>query len=411
MTDSFATGSELIKLAVAADANQQFDVALDNYTRAVNFFFIVLRHERNEQAKQQLQTRISSYIKRVEELKQKKKPAMIVAAAHVSMAPLPMAEYPHVKWSDVAGLEDAKQLLKEAVILPRLYPELFAGKFKPWTGILLYGVPGTGKTHLARALATEAKSVFYNVSSSDLLSKFVGDSEKTIRDLFVAAHAADHAIIFFDEIDALAGARRDGDDDSSRRIKTELLLQMSAITPGKVLVLGATNLPWTLDVAMRRRLEKRIYVPLPDREARMSIVQSFIPTLSHDELGEMANKTELFSGSDLSTLCKTANAQLLRMAQRALFFKREGDYVEPLESEDPPCAHCPMKLSSMEETTQTCEVCGTIRSNVFLLAGQFKLKLREVGMRDMEMALQSTPATIQVSELARYEEWTQLYGS
>lgn len=159
-----------------------------------------------------------------------------------------------MKWEDVAGLEFAKTSLKEAIILPSKFPDIFVGIRKPWKGILLYGPPGTGKTFLAKACATQANSTFFSISSSDLMSKYVGESEKLIKSLFQMAHEKSPSIIFIDEIDSLAGARSEGENESSRRVKTEFMVQMQGVgnDTGGVLVLGATNLPWALDSAIRR---------------------------------------------------------------------------------------------------------------------------------------------------------------
>merc|ERR1719440_1168968 len=152
---------------------------------------------------------------------------------------------PNVKWDDVAGLEGAKTSLKEAVILPARFPQLFTGKRRPWKGILLYGPPGTGKSYLAKAVATEAKSTFFSVSSSDLVSKWQGESEKLVKNLFEMARKRKPAILFIDEIDSLCGARGEGESESSRRIKTEFLVQMQGVghSHDGILVLGATNTP------------------------------------------------------------------------------------------------------------------------------------------------------------------------
>ena len=165
-----------------------------------------------------------------------------------------VSEKPNVKWEDVAGLEFAKTSLKEAIILPSKFPDIFVGIRKPWKGILLYGPPGTGKTFLAKACATQANSTFFSISSSDLMSKYVGESEKLIKSLFNMAHEKSPSIIFIDEIDSLAGARSEGENESSRRVKTEFMVQMQGVgnDTGGVLVLGATNLPWALDSAIRR---------------------------------------------------------------------------------------------------------------------------------------------------------------
>ncbi|KAJ8343907.1 hypothetical protein SKAU_G00312360 [Synaphobranchus kaupii] len=167
-------------------------------------------------------------------------------------------EKPNVRWSDVAGLEGAKEALKEAVILPIKFPHLFTGKRTPWRGILLFGPPGTGKSYLAKAVATEANnSTFFSVSSSDLMSKWLGESEKLVKSLFELARQHKPSIIFIDEVDSLCGSRNENESEAARRIKTEFLVQKQGVGNNNdgILVLGATNIPWVLDAAIRRRSE------------------------------------------------------------------------------------------------------------------------------------------------------------
>ena len=141
-----------------------------------------------------------------------------------------VTEKPNVKWDDVAGLQLAKEALKEAVVLPVKFPQFFTGKRKAWSGFLLYGPPGTGKSYLAKAVATEADSTFFSISSSDLVSKWMGESEKLVSQLFSLAREQAPSIIFIDEIDALCGARgENGESEASRRIKTEILVQMQGV--------------------------------------------------------------------------------------------------------------------------------------------------------------------------------------
>lgn len=229
-----------------------------------------------------------------------------------------VTEKPNVKWSDIAGLEGAKEALKEAVILPVRFPQLFEGKRKPWRGILLYGPPGTGKTYLAKACATEADSTFFSVSSSDLVSKWQGESERLVKQLFQMARDAKPSIVFIDEIDSLCGSRSEGEAESSRRIKTEFLVQMQGVGQDMdgVLVLGATNVPWELDSAIRRRFQKRIYIHLPDAPARAHLFKVTLGNTPHNLTDEdfkyLGDESDNMSGSDISVVVNEAMMEPVR---------------------------------------------------------------------------------------------------
>ncbi|KAI9123422.1 hypothetical protein K1719_004722 [Acacia pycnantha] len=254
---------------------------------------------------------------------------------------------PDVKWESIKGLENAKRLLKEAVVMPIKYPKYFTGLLSPWKGILLFGPPGTGKTMLAKAVATECKTTFFNISASSVVSKWRGDSEKLVRVLFDLARHHAPSTIFLDEIDAIISQRGEArsEHEASRRLKTELLIQMDGLTKTNelVFVLAATNLPWELDAAMLRRLEKRILVPLPEPEARSAMVEELLP--QHDG-GEqipydfLVEHTDGFSGSDIRLLCKEAAMQPLRrlMSQleqrQEMLPEEELPKVGPIRTED-----------------------------------------------------------------------------
>lgn len=254
---------------------------------------------------------------------------------------------PDVKWESIKGLENAKRLLKEAVVMPIKYPKYFTGLLSPWKGILLFGPPGTGKTMLAKAVATECKTTFFNISASSVVSKWRGDSEKLIKVLFELARHHAPSTIFLDEIDAIISQRGEArsEHEASRRLKTELLIQMDGLTRTKelVFVLAATNLPWELDAAMLRRLEKRILVPLPEPEARRTMFEELLPSQPDEDMlpyDLLVERTEGFSGSDIRLLCKEAAMQPLRRIMTLLEHREEIvpddelPKVGPIRSED-----------------------------------------------------------------------------
>ena len=250
-----------------------------------------------------------------------------------------------VHWSDVAGLDIAKSALKETVVYPFLRPDLFMGLREPARGMLLFGPPGTGKTMLARAVATESRSVFFAISASSLTSKYLGESEKLVRALFVLAKAMAPSIIFVDEIDSLLGSRGGGSEhEATRRIKTEFLIQWSDLQKAaagreekaggaggdatRVLVLAATNLPWAIDEAARRRFVRRQYIPLPEDWVREQQLRTLLASQKHNlstpELKQLVELTDGFSGSDVTALAKDAAMGPLRsLGERLLRMKPE----------------------------------------------------------------------------------------
>ncbi|KAM9632911.1 katanin p60 ATPase-containing subunit A-like 2 isoform 1-T1 [Trichechus inunguis] len=233
---------------------------------------------------------------------------------------------PNIKWNDIIGLDAAKQLVKEAVVYPIRYPQLFTGILSPWKGLLLYGPPGTGKTLLAKAVATECKTTFFNISASTIVSKWRGDSEKLVRVLFELARYHAPSTIFLDELESVMSQRGmapGGEHEGSLRMKTELLVQMDGLACSEdlVFVLAASNLPWELDRAMLRRLEKRILVDLPSQEARQAMIRHWLPPVSKSQALELhteleyevlSQETEGYSGSDIKLVCREAAMRPVR---------------------------------------------------------------------------------------------------
>ncbi|XP_036385516.1 katanin p60 ATPase-containing subunit A-like 2 [Megalops cyprinoides] len=250
---------------------------------------------------------------------------------------------PNVRWDDIIGLEAAKRLVKEAVVYPIKYPQLFTGILSPWKGLLLYGPPGTGKTLLAKAVATECQTTFFNISTSSIVSKWRGDSEKLVRVLFELARFHAPSTIFLDELESVMGQRgvgQGGEHEGSRRMKTELLVQMDGLAHSDdlVFVLAASNLPWELDHAMLRRLDKRILVGLPSNPARQAMIAHWLPPVSNSggvelrtelDYSLLGQETEGYSGSDVKLVCKEAAMRPVRKIFDALENHQEGDSKMP----------------------------------------------------------------------------------
>ncbi|KAJ2722527.1 Vacuolar protein sorting-associated protein 4 [Coemansia sp. Benny D115] len=358
---------EIINKAIAEDTAGNYEEAYKQYMNALEWFMTAMKYEKYEKRREHIRKKLAEYMNRAEQLKEHiqktqengKKPVAVDSGSTSNGAGRKktggkgdgdddngagldsetkklrqglegaiLSEKPNVHWEDVAGLEGAKESLKEAVILPIKFPQLFTGKRTPWRGILLYGPPGTGKSYLAKAVATEANSTFYAVSSSDLVSKWMGESERLVKNLFAMARENRPSIIFIDEVDSLCGSRGEGESEASRRIKTEFLVQMNGVGNDDtgVLVLGATNIPWALDAAIRRRFEKRIFIPLPDSAARARMFQLHIGntpcTLTQRDYRMLADRTDGYSGSDIAVIVRDALMQPIRKVQVATHFKR-----------------------------------------------------------------------------------------
>ena len=305
---------------------------------------------------------------------------------------------PNVSFDDIAELETAKRALTEAVVLPLLMPDFFVGLRRPWKGVLLYGPPGTGKTLLAKALATQGKTTFFNVSPTTFASKWKGESEKLVRILFEMARFYAPSTIFIDEVDSVGTKRTDGENEVSKRVLAEMLVQMDGISelnsgknnneingngteeikPKFVMVLGATNMPWDLDDALRRRFEKRIYIPLPNKVGREQMFHINFKgiNLSNDvNIDTLVEKTEGYSGHDISSVCREASLMNMRK-----------------------------KLMNDNGTMDILQVANDKESFLNDLEAP-------VSQNDILNAIKNISKSVSSNDVKKFEEWTKMFSS
>jgi vacuolar protein-sorting-associated protein 4 len=240
-------------------------------------------------------------------------------AGKASYDELIMQEKPNVKWPEVIGLEPAKKAIKEAIVYPVQRPDLFP---LGWPrGILLFGPPGCGKTLIASAVATEIDGTFISVDAASIMSKWLGEAEKNVAQLFATARKSANngkpAIVFIDELDSLMG-RHSTEVGGEVRVRNQFLKEMDGVVDkGKSLhayVIGATNRPWDLDWPFIRRFQKRIMVPLPDHHARLQMFKLYTSNLNLNpatSLHELARLSEGFSGSDIKDCCQSAYLRVI----------------------------------------------------------------------------------------------------
>jgi vacuolar protein-sorting-associated protein 4 len=426
-------GIEKIKIATEYDQEKKYPEAYRTYLLGIEYFTTALKYTKYERHKQLLRKKIDQYLNRAEEinkmLQNKTKKIVINEDASCSshennmdynnekdedrklrkkMDTTLLEEVPNVKWDDIAGLEEAKSLLKETVILPLKLPELFNNKVRePWRGILLYGPPGTGKSYLAKAVATEAKASFFSVTAADLTMKYLGDSEKQVRHLFELARERKPAVIFVDEIDSIC-SNRDGDSSGggggggTTRMKTEFMIQMNGVNDNmnNILVLAATNRPWILDPAIRRRFEKRIYIPLPNKSSRKYIFQHQLKHVSHtlkeNDIDELTERTEGYSGADIKIVIREASMEPVRMIQKATHFKKikfrgKKQIFTPCSPGDP---------TAIEIHWET------------LMSSSTDIKIIEplITMIHFKQSLKKTKPTVNKKEEKKFNNWTEEFG-
>jgi transitional endoplasmic reticulum ATPase len=264
-------------------------------------------------------------------------PCIITENTQITLSPKAVeisegVEAPQVTYEDIGGLTDEVKKIREMVELPLKHPEIFSRLgIEPPKGVLLYGPPGTGKTLLAKAVANESDAHFILLNGPEIMSKFYGESEKKIRDIFEEAEKNAPSIIFIDEIDAIAPKREETSGEVERRVVSQLLTMMDGLQArGKVVVIGATNRPNSLDPALRRpgRFDREIEVGVPDKTGRLAILKIHtrnMPLTKDVNLEELAGKTHGFVGADINALAKEAAMAVLRRLLPKMNLEKEEE--------------------------------------------------------------------------------------
>ena len=320
--------------AIENDEAKRRPEAIFFYGNACEAALLGLKYDKSEFSRVAMLKQVREWLERAETLKKMEK------VSNIPQAPSAILLSKNNDLNEVVGLDHVKQALREAILLPALQPQLFVGNRKPWKGVLLFGPPGTGKTLLASAVSKQAHCSFVSVSSSDIVSKYLGDSERAIKELFekarnsVKGSSNKRCVIFFDEIDSIGRSRKDNEKESDRRVLTELLKQLDGVSNednSKIVFIGATNLPQELDPALRRRFEKRLFVPLPGVQARAQLMAKCLgaPGLDHDlnpmDILTLAKQTKGFSGADIASLCNEILLRPVRLCLKATHFARIAD--------------------------------------------------------------------------------------
>jgi vacuolar protein-sorting-associated protein 4 len=379
----FQLAENKAKEALTLDQQGKRSAAMSKYIEAADILVRVLKVSKNPQLRRIALERADQYVARAKTLRSGRLPARGPTPdfegveledqedkeLQDDIESMIIKEKPDVKWEDVANLDEAKQALRESVILPMLRPDLFTGARRPWKGVLLFGPPGCGKTLIAKAVANEAGCTFFNADAASIVSKWLGESERLVKNLFGSARKEQPAIVFMDEVDALTGERGSDQVGGERRLKTQFLIEMDGMKSRKgdhIVVLGATNRPWDLDAAFRRRFERRIMVPMPEFEARVRIFEihtkgiDLAPDVDFNSLGE---KTKGYAGSDIALICREASLQPIRELDAS----------------------------------------GAIRDK--------EIQARSVQLSDFLESLRNIRSVVSPDELARYLEWDSKHGS
>lgn len=324
------------RAAVAADKDGDYDAAIQNYRKAIEILTKIVRMYPDSPLISTYLETIKSYEKRIQQL-QNEAEAVGSEREKASekkdiLEDVVLTQKPNVKFEDIADLKDAKQAITEAIIYPIKRPDLFP---LGWPrGILLFGPPGCGKTMLAAAVANEINGYFIYADAASIMSKWLGEAEKNVSRIFKFAREKNEegspVIIFIDEIDALLGTFS-GEIGGEVRVRNQFLKEMDGLQDKDkklhIYVIGATNKPWQLDEAFIRRFNKRIFIPLPDREAREQLFKLYTKNLSLSadvDIAKLVDLTDGYTASDIRDVIQAAHLKVIRE-----FFEKSQGIGEP----------------------------------------------------------------------------------
>lgn len=425
MSNAKDKGIQYISDAISCQNSDKFELALQNYKAGIEHLMHFIKYNKNESENKIIKIRVEEYMTTAEMIKEKldnsdkktintqiknndntlTKPKNDSENSEHSKEILSkmeeikssiVFEKPDVKFESIIGLETAKKALNEILNFPKAFSHMYKGIRKATNAVLLYGPPGTGKTQLARAAATQSNCVFFSISSSTILSKWVGDSEQNIKALFEVANQMAPSIIFLDEADSMFQTRQDDEQGATRRVKTEFLILMDGIKSNKdVFILAATNKPNDLDIAFLRRMPKKIYIPLPDKASRILMLSGMLTGLEHslteEDLEKLADLLDGYSGSDIKNFVnEAANAPLHRISKSKYFVKEENTD----------------KYMVCDENTE-----NKMEINYLEVAKLGQIKEMPILYHDFIDALEIIKATVDPSELLQYEIYTEKFGA